>query len=128
MKQTLTFFLFILALCASGQEKVDLDSVGNYNGKVVEVNGKVVKISSVGQGRNQKIIIYLGGQSPNEKLAVILDNGEPAGQHYLLKNQKFERCVIIVTGKIQMKKGKARIELKDDKNIRFIVDEEVEEL
>ena len=125
MKQVLTFFLSILFLSAVGQEKVELDSVKNYNGKTVEVRGKVAKISSFDNGKSQQIIIYIGGESPNEKLSVILNSEDKGEPHYLLKDKRFAQSLIIVIGKIEIEKGKARIMLKNDQNLRFIVDEEV---
>ena len=125
MKQILTFFLCLFFSRASAQEKVELESIKNYNGKLVEVRGKVAKISLVGKGKGQHIEVLIEGDSPDEKLSIMLSISGKGESHYLLKDNRFSRGFVLVTGVVAVVKGKATIKLENDETLRFIIDEEV---
>ena len=125
MKYILICSLTFLVLSTSGQNKVSLDELKSYIGKIVEVRGKVFGISKIGKHKDIQAIIFVGGVSPNEKLSVVVKKIIEGESDYILKEKKFINSIVIVKGKVDLLKGKPSISVDSSDDLSFMIDEEV---
>jgi len=125
MKKIFAFFFLLLSLGACAQAEIKLDQVKNHVGDSVKVRGKIFGVRFLETATNKPTFINIGAAYPDQVLTVLIPFETRKILGYKPEDKKFEHGMAVVTGKVELYKGKPQIIIKDPNQLAIIYDEEV---
>ena len=106
-------------MSAFAQKKIELSEVSKHVGDSVKVEGKIFGVKSFPGGKNAKVLLNLGADFPNQLLTVAVYDGYKT-ENVEFPTEKFKGEIAIVTGKIELYKGKPQIVVRSPDQLLFV--------
>jgi DNA/RNA endonuclease YhcR with UshA esterase domain len=113
MKMFFVSLLTVFSTTLYAQKEIKLEEVKDHVGDSVKVEGKIfgVKAFSDDDGNTTLVLLNLGADYPNQVLTIAVYPSAKA-DGVVMPNESFKGDKAIVTGRIELYKGKAQIEVR----------------
>jgi DNA/RNA endonuclease YhcR with UshA esterase domain len=116
MKSLLCFLLLLAFSAAKAQKSIQLEEVKDHVGDSITVSGRVYGIKYLEQAKGAPTLLNLGAAFPNQLLTVVIF-GEDRKRLALEPEKQFADAQVLVTGKLELFKGKPQIVITDKSQI-----------
>ena len=125
MKYLLTMLLLAAGAITNAQTTIGLEDLASHIGDSVEVKGKIFGVKYLESARNAPTFINVGGAYPNQLLTVVIWGDVRKKLGFVPEDKKFLGGMALVTGRVELYKGKPQIVITDPKQFDILFDEEV---
>jgi|GEM_PF-2031757 len=126
MKLFATLALLACSFFSSAQiQRIALEDAAKHAGSTVNLRGKIIAIQHLKEVKGTPTNIYLGAAFPNQKLTLVIAGDVRKQLGFDLSDKKLLGGMAVVTGKLQVVKGKPQIIITDPAQLVILIDEEV---
>jgi DNA/RNA endonuclease YhcR with UshA esterase domain len=125
MRLLILAFLSLSFLTALAQIEVKPEELKDHIGDSVKVTGKISGIRYLESAKNSPTLINIGGTYPNQVYTIVIFGEVRKKLGYAPEESKYAGGMAIVTGKVELYKGKPQIVITDPAQLQILYDEEV---
>ena len=125
MKLWITLLLLASFSAAKAQTEIKLEELVNHLGDSVKVKGKIFGVRYLESARNTPTFINVGAAYPNQVLTVVIWGDVRKKLDYTPEDKKFAGGMAMVTGKVELFKGKPQIVIHIPEQLTILYNEEV---
>lgn len=125
MKYLLTMLLLAAGTITNAQTAIGLEDLASHIGDSVKVKGKIFGVKYLETARKAPTLINVGGAYPNQLLTVVIWGDVRNKLGFVPEDKKFLGGMALVTGRVELYKGKPQIVITDPKQFDILFDEEV---
>jgi hypothetical protein len=115
---TLLFFSAFLNLC-SAQTKIELKDVAKHVGDTVRVEGKIYGVKTFPENAKSPTLLNLGADFPQQVLTIAVFPSYKTDS-IEMPDERFKGDIAIVTGKVELYKGKLQIVVRSSEALRIV--------
>lgn len=108
------------------QKTIRLDEVMHHVGDTVTVKGKIFSSKYLETAKGTPSFINVGGLFPNQLLTIVIFGEARNKLGFDPTDKKYNGGMAVVTGKIELYKGKPQIVVNDRSQLQILFDEEVD--
>src|SRR5690349_16248610 len=109
MKQLLTLLFACFSVIAQAQKEIKLEDLGSHIDDSVTVKGIISGVRYLEAARNTPTFINVGGAYPSQKLTIVIWGDVRKKLTYKPEVKPYSSGMAIVTGKVELYKGKPQI-------------------
>ena len=124
MKQLLPLLL-LFSIVAQAQKEIKLEELLGHIGDSVTVKGLISGVRYLEAAKNTPTFINVGGTYPAQKLTIVIWREVRKKFTYKPEEKPYSTGMAIVSGKVELYKGKPQIVVTDPEQLKIAYDEEV---
>lgn len=125
MKLLITLLLIAGFSTAKAQTEIKIEEVANHIGDSVKVKGRIFGVRYLETANNTPTFINIGAAYPNQVLTVVIWGDVRKKLDYTPEDKKYAGGMAVVTGKVELFKGKPQIVIHTPGQLTILYDEEV---
>jgi hypothetical protein len=126
MKPLLLALLLICFTASNAQRQIKLEELKEHIGDSVKIDGKISGIvTNYGTANQKPMFIYIGGKYPKQALTIFISPDVRSKLHVTLSLSDVGN-IVWVSGKVEKYKGKARIIIRDPRQLDIMQDMQIE--
>lgn len=125
MKQLLSPFALVLSLSTWAQKEIQLEELSGHIGDSITVKANIYGVRYLETAKNTPTFINVGAAYPNQLLTIVIWGNVRQGLGYAPEEKPQNNGMAVVSGKVELYRGKPQIVITDPKQLRILYDEVV---